>query len=223
MPRLRRSQVWHCYCASDGLRDFGDEEGGACARMACEPVGPNSTCWNGIAYRPVEQDGAGGLQGYLYVNDIFRRIVVEFAVRGTRGETKLEEVRQFRAPIMVDNVHVDAVSGTELWVGGVGVSHQSFFGGLAALQANASLAYESARIAGSTVPRPHVHLRPSADEPPLPAMPSGAIHINLEDGKVTVKLLQQKQLASVSWSHRIGQRLFMGSPWDDGVLVCPLS
>ena len=216
LPRLRRSRIWHCYCAS------GDT-GSDCARTACEPVGPPGACWNGITSRPLapgEQPPAPGARGILFVNDIFRRIVVEFAIVGEGARASLKQLRQFRAPFLVDNVHLDA-SGEALWVGAVGVSHQSFWGGLDALRANASAAHTAATAAGNPTPRPHLHLRPSEDSPPQPPMPSGALHIDLASGKVSAKLVQRRQLAAISWSHGVGDRIFMGSPWDDGVLVCP--
>ena len=223
LPRLRRSRVWHCYCAA---AESGGIDADACARTVCEAVRPVSTCWNGIAYRADPEaarrpPSAEALHGTLYVNDIFRRIVVEFGVRGYGEGVQLEQNRTFRAPYMVDNVHVDATSGASLWVGAVGASHQNFWGGLTALQANATAAHTAAKAAGKPTPRPHVHLRPSADAPPQPAMTSGALHIDLASGSVTTRLWQSRQLASISWSHGIGERIVMGSPWDDGVLVCP--
>lgn len=157
------------------------------------------------------------------MNDIFRRLIVEFGVLGSGKKTSLREERQFRVPYMVDNVHIDSHSGTDLWVGAVGMSHDSFFGGLDALQANASTAYEAAVDEGSRAPRPHLLLRPSPDDPPQPPMPSGVLHVDLKSGEAALRLLQHRELASVSWSHRVGERWFMGSPWDDGVLVCPVS
>ena len=192
--------------------------------MACQPVGPPSTCWNGIAYRRLtgaEALASPGKHGSLYVTDIFRRIIVEFSIQGTGASSSLKFERQFRAPFLVDNVHVDVTTQGSLWLGAVGSSHRSFWNGLAALQANASAAHTTAMAAGSATPRPHFHLRPSKDDPPQPAMLSGSLHVDLVSGKVSTKLLQSKQLAAVSWSHGIGSRIFMGSPWDDGVLVCP--
>ena len=52
-------------------------------------------------------------------------------------------------------------------------------------------------------------------------MISGALQIDLSSGHVATRVLQSKQIASISWSHGIGDRIFMGSPWDDGILVCP--
>mmetsp|Transcript_45661 Transcript_45661/g.135050 ORF Transcript_45661/g.135050 Transcript_45661/m.135050 type:complete len:96 (+) Transcript_45661:141-428(+) len=92
------------------------------------------------------------------------------------------------------------------------------FNGLAALRAKAAAAFISS---SDDVPRPHTHLRPSADAPPDPAMGAGALRIDLRTGTVSTQLLQYAQLASISWSHGIGGKLFMGSPWDDGILVCP--
>ena len=60
------------------------------------------------------------------------------------------------------------------------------------------------------------------DPPPPPAFANRLILIFAPGARqVAVRLLQERQLASVSWSLEHAGRLFMGSPWDDGVLVCP--
>ena len=130
LPRLRRSRIWHCYCATESTPT-------ACPRTTCHPVGPPSTAWNGIAYQPPPSasagkpvheggrraraggdEGGGALgEGRLYVADIFRRLVVEFGTSSTGSKhVELRQRRVYRAPFMVDNVHVDA-PGERLWMG----------------------------------------------------------------------------------------------------------
>jgi len=214
LPRLRRTHIWHCYCAvpPDAER---------CARTVCEIAARPSTTWNGIAFKAASPI-SGGPTGFLYVTDIFRRLVVEFAVLGSGAAAQLEARREFWTPYMVDNVHVSTHAGSNsLWVGAVGYSEVHIWGALTALQKNASAAYSAARAAERAPPRPHLHLRPTATATPQPPMPSGALHIDLATGKVTTRLLQSGHLAAVSWSHLVAGKLVMGSPWDDGVLVCP--
>ena len=61
LPRLRRSKIWHCYCArpsptaSDASTD-GDapiDESLSCDQHACHVVGPTSVVWNGLVYKPL--------------------------------------------------------------------------------------------------------------------------------------------------------------------------
>lgn len=63
---LRHSRVWHCFCAETSMPSIDAEEGEEprCERTQCDAVGPNSTCWNGIAYRAVEKN-VDGVSGYL--------------------------------------------------------------------------------------------------------------------------------------------------------------
>ena len=230
MRRLHRTRIWHCYCAAVATGD-----GGACGRTACHPVGPPSTKWNGIAFKPSKvrtrvgrgsgSAGSGGeldeMRGWLYVNDIFRRVTVEFEVHGDGRRTRLEQAREFRLPHMVDNVRLDT-EGTALWIGAVGHSHPNFFAGLRSLVANASAAHTSAVASSLPTPRPHLHLRPSLEAPPQPPMLSGVLRIDLASGAVHMEAMQASLLASISWGLRIGGKLFFGSPWDDGVVVCRL-
>ena len=74
---------------------------------------------------------------------------------------------------------------------------------------------------GTRPPRPHLHLRPGPELPPDPPMFGGMRSFDLESGEATNDVLQHSYLASVSWGYRVAGKLFMGSPWDDGVLVCP--
>ena len=55
-------------------------------------------------------------------------------------------------------------------------------------------------------------------------MLGGLLRINLTTGVVSEEIMQATHMASISWGLRVpeqGGRLFMGSPWDDGVLMCP--
>ena len=241
LPRLRRARIYHCFCAEAALAS-GDNGGsdGRCERSRCGAIGPIGAKWNGIAFRA----GADACEprqdlrclGKLYVNEIFRRLTVEFdvylRVRQPDGRmdgspfeereadaVSLEERRTFRVPFLVDNVRVDA-SGTGLWLGGLSPTKAALFDGIAALQANASAAHAAARAARTATPRPHTHLRPDVDMPPRPAMPSGAMHVDLDSGEVSTRLVQSAHLASVSWAYEAAGKVFMGSPWDDGILVC---
>ena len=107
-----------------------------------------------------------------------------------------------------------------LWLGVVGHNRPNLERGLAALQASAARAYDPQ--SSTMPPRPHLHLRPhGVDAPPEPAMLGGVLRLNLTSGKVEVEAMQANLLASVSWGMRVKGKLFMGSPWDDGVVVCP--
>ena len=218
LPPLRRTRIWHCHCA--GLP--GPAE---CPRTVCEPVGPPSTKWNGITWRQSNSsvaaaDGRGA--GFLYVNDIFQRHVVEFAVGHLGRGAQLERRRTWRSSFLLDNVHLDA-KGEGLWLGGLSPTKALLLDGIGAMRERAATARRAALEAGLPTPRPHLHLRPNGvDAPPEPPMPAGALHIDLASGAMTTRLLQSSHLASVSWSHQVGGRLFLGSPWDDGVLVCDI-
>jgi len=212
-PRLRRSRIWHCHCAIEPELD-------SCSRMACGVVtsAGKGVSWNGIAFLPATATGNAASRGFLYVNDIHRRLVVEFGV--AQSGAVLTRLREFRAPFLVDNVHVDT-NGEALWIGAPGTSHLGFFASLAALQVNASAAHAAARAAGKKTPRPHLHLRPHPDAAPRPAMTSAVLRIDLATGEVGTRLMQGRHLAGISWGYSIAGRLFMASPFDDGVLVCP--
>ena len=131
-PRLYRTRIWHCV------------GGGG----VCHPVGPSSTKWNGIVYKPSSASASGEAsgeaaaapRGQLYVNDIFRRITVEFDVIGTGVATRLLQRRTFRHRHLVDNPRLDS-TGQALWVGVVGHSKPNLDQGVAALQANATRAH----------------------------------------------------------------------------------
>ena len=217
LPRLYRTRIYHCACAGTGAaRDD-------CATTACRAVGPPSTKWNGLAFRPhagpqVARDG-GVSRGRLYASDIFRRRVVEFDVVGDGTETRLAQRRVFRLSIMPDNVRLDATRDA-LWVGAVGHTGPNLFSGIDTLVANATRAHAAARAAGRPAPRPHLLLRPSRDAPPQPPMLGGVLTIDLASGRAATEAMQATLLASVSWGMRVAGKLFMGSPWDDGVLVC---
>ena len=136
-------------------------------------------------------------------------------------------------------VHVEP-GGQSLLVGALALSHHAFFRGMAAMQANASrehadmLAEAEAAEAGTPPPadrgqaarhpetrgRPHLQLRPTPFEPPRPLMPSGVLRVNLTSGALTTVALQASLLASSSWGIQTHRKLLMGSPWDDGVVVC---
>lgn len=214
LPLLRRTRIWHCYCAVE-------PEGDSCGRWACEAVGPPSTHYNGIAFRPTNaKESDAKSSGYLYVNDIFQRNVVEFSIRGSGRNAQLKKQRTFRFKFLIDNIRLDSKTGAGLWIGGLSPTASMLFDGLGSVQEKASAAHSAARVTGKQTPRPHLHLRPGVNSPPQPAMPSGALHIDLASGVITTRIVQSRYLASVSWSHEVAGRIFMGSPWDDGVLVC---
>mmetsp|Transcript_30087 Transcript_30087/g.60350 ORF Transcript_30087/g.60350 Transcript_30087/m.60350 type:complete len:281 (-) Transcript_30087:129-971(-) len=233
LPRLRRSRIWHCYTIS---HDVVEANGGVTSQLregeqhACREIGPASVVWNGMAYKPLARGQEGSQEpnsprGMLYVNDIFLRHTVEFAVVGSGSDTRLEQRRTFRSAYMVDNVHLDR-SGEALLVGAVGYSHFSFWGAMAAAQTKAAEAHVLAQAVGAASPRPHLHLRPHPNAPPQPAHPSGAVRIDLASGTVSTELMQGAQLAAISFYVRVGAegegaKLVLGSPWDDGILVCP--
>ena len=196
LPRLRRSRIWHCYCAAaeaEAAAGGGPRDAPCANRTVCRAIGPIGVTWNGIAYR-ADKNGRR-----LYVNDIFKRVTVEFTVEGEGAATTLEQLRVFPAPFLVDNVHIDA-SMNALWLGGVGVG-PSFFRGIDAVKANASAAFAASRSEAETMcrqldpsasctypppPRPHLHLRPDVEAPPRPPMPSGALRVDLASGEVRV-------------------------------------
>ena len=220
LPRLRRTRIFFCRCAVSRGADH-------CVRTECAPAGPRGATWNGLAYVPHAPPGEAAVEsmGRLYANDIFLRTVTEFAVDLSDDGAALRELRVWRAPYLVDNVDVESDSDGQpraLWVGAVGLSHREFFSALGAMQANASAAHAAARASGTSTPRPHRFLRPDLEEPPQPSMASGVLHIDLETGAMDERLLQTRQLAAISWGREVGAHLYMGSPWDDGVLVCPL-
>ena len=219
--RLYKTRIWHCV------------GGGG----VCHAVGPPSTKWNGIEFKPAAAaaaamagSAAGGEpsadsspRGQLYANDIFRRMTVEFDVFGTGVATRLVQRRTFRHRVCVDNLRLDS-SGEVLWVGAVAHTMPNFQQGINALKANATRAHAAARAAHAPTPRPHTLLRPGADQPPQPPMLGGLLRINLTTGVVSEEIMQATHMASISWGLRVpeqGGRLFMGSPWDDGVLMCP--
>lgn len=220
LPRLRRSRLWHCYC-DGGLEPHRDGPA-TCRETACTAVGRRGVVWNGVAYRPVRprSPARGGLGGRLYVSDIFRRVVVEYDVLGSGASARLEERRSLLAPHLIDNLHLEPAGGA-LWAGAVGYSSAHFWRPLAALLANASAAHAAARAASRPSPRPHTLLRPEEGGPPTPPMPSGALRFDLATGEAKVVGMQGRHLAGVSFSIPVGDRLVMGSPFDDGVLVCP--
>lgn len=157
--------------------------------------------------------------GVLYANDIFRRLTAEFDVFDSGARVRLVPRREFRHSFMADNVRLDP-SGHSLWVGAVGHSSPNLFDGISALQANATQAHARARAEQQPTPRPHLHLRPNPDAPPQPAMMGGVVRVDLGSGAMTTEVMQASHLASVSWGMRVRGRLFFGSPWDDGVVVC---
>lgn len=230
LPRLFRTRIFHCACLpADAAVGGGveDDAGGesACVRTSCRAIGPPSTKWNGIEFVPAPAgsrrllpDGRAS-RGRLYVNDIFRRLTAEFEVVGEGVTTDLVPGRTFRHPFMVDNLRIDA-SGKALWVGAVGHSLPNLMSGIHAVVANATRAHQAARAAGAPTPRPHLHLRPRADRPPQPPMVGGLLRLDLESGTVTQEVMQATLLASISWGMRVAGKEVMGSPWDDGVLVC---
>lgn len=122
---------------------------------------------------------------------------------------------------MKARMHAREYAGEGLWLGAVGHSHRTFFGAMSTMQANATVAYATVHASGQPPPRPHLHMRPSVDKPPEPAQPSGAIHLDLASFQPTRQIMQSSWLAGVSWCNRVEGMLFMGSPWDDGVLACP--
>ena len=131
--------------------------------------------------------------------------------------------RTFRHRFLVDNLRLDS-TGQALWVGVVAHSTRNLMQGIEALKANATRVHAAATSARAPTPRPHLLLRPDADRPPQPPMLGGVLKIDLASGAVTQEAMQASQMASISWGLRVpekGGRLFMGSPWDDGVLVCP--
>jgi hypothetical protein len=218
LPRLRRSRIWHCFCAHPAASPVTGE----CSRTACEAVGPSGAVWNGIAVKRgsagTGESGAAPGRALLYVNDLFRRVTAEFEVSAPGRGARLRLLREFRAPYLVDNVHLDA-SGGALWVGARATCERALRGGGGALQAKAAKAHAHATSHGLPTPRPHTHLRPT-DGAPEPPMASGVLSVNLSTGAVSTVALQSSYLASVAWGVRVGGKLVMGSPWDDGVLVC---
>jgi len=200
-PSQHVCRIYHCACANHA-------SDGSCSQTSCSPVGPPAGSWNGISTSPDKR--------LLYVNDIFRRLIFEFRIESTKGGVTLVEQRSFHVdlPALVDNI--DATSGV-IWggVNGIDVGMK-----LPEITKKVKSGYDAAVAAGTPPPRPHTHIRPTPDAPPSVATGGGAFKIDLSSGEMTPVITTQMMFMT-SFAGVLGDKVILGSPCDEGVLVCP--